>query len=74
MKTMPGVNLTRRLSSRGRLLALVVLLAIGGAGCSEECDTCMSDDDCEAGLVCSSFSDGSRRCASGVGATTCRVR
>jgi len=59
-----------------RLLAVAVVLALslacGSSG--EECDTCSSDDDCNAGLVCSSFSDGSRRCGTGVGGTTCRVR
>ena len=59
-----------------RLLAVVLLLgmplACGSSG--EECDTCSSDDDCTAGFVCSSFSDGSRRCASGLGETSCKVR
>jgi hypothetical protein len=60
-----------------RLFAIALLLALPFAGCGssgEECDTCTSDDDCKAGLVCTSFSDGSRRCGSGVGATSCRVR
>ena len=59
-----------------RLLAAAVLAAtlVPLAGCGKECDTCQSDDDCAAeGLVCVSFSNGSRRCGSGVGATTCRV-
>lgn len=37
-----------------------------------ECDLCTRDSDCIAGLFCSQFDDGSHRCASGVGATTCR--
>jgi len=63
---------TRRLS---RLL-LLLLLAVPFAGCGssgDECDTCSSDDDCKAGLVCSTFSDGSKRCGTGLG-TSCRVR
>ena len=35
---------------------------------------CESDDDCKEGFLCSDFSDGSRRCGTGVGGTTCRVR
>ena len=64
---------TRRLS---RLL-LLLLLAVPFAGCGssgDECDTCSSDDDCKAGLVCSTFSDGSKRCGSGLGSTSCRTR
>jgi hypothetical protein len=58
-------------------LGLLVMLAlpIGSCGSSgEECDRCSSDQDCTAGLVCSSFSDGSSRCGSGTGETNCRVR
>jgi hypothetical protein len=58
-------------------LGALLLLALPFAGCGasgQECDTCSSDDDCNAGLVCASFSDGSRRCASGSGDTRCRVR
>jgi hypothetical protein len=63
----------------GRTLALaaLLLLALPFAGCGasgQECDSCSSDDDCNAGLVCASFNDGSQRCASGLGATSCRVR
>ncbi len=65
--------------SRARylLLLLVVLLAAPVSSChstGNECDTCSSDDECDAGLSCASFSDGSRRCASGLGATTCTTR
>jgi hypothetical protein len=59
------------------LLALAVCATLaGGTACSsgDECDTCSSDDDCKSGLVCSTFNDGSRRCASGIGATNCRTR
>jgi hypothetical protein len=61
---------------RTRWLALLVLALVPLAGCSKggECDTCGSDDDCQGGLVCVTFNDGSKRCGSGVGATTCRVR
>jgi hypothetical protein len=63
----------RRLMAWG--LLLVLALPIGSCGTSgEECDRCSSDDDCTAGLACSSFSDGSRRCGSGLGETSCRVR
>jgi hypothetical protein len=47
------------------------------AGCSNnggECDTCSVDTDCSSGFVCSTFSDGSKRCGSGTGASQCRVR
>ena len=58
-------------------LALLLLLALPFAGCGsggDECDPCSSDDDCTAGLVCSTFSDGSKRCGSGAGTTSCRTR
>jgi hypothetical protein len=58
-------------------LGLLVLLTLplGSCGSSgDECDTCSSDDDCNSGLVCSKFSDGSQRCGSGLGATNCRTR
>jgi hypothetical protein len=55
---------------------MLVLAALPVIGCSsgDECDTCSSDSDCRDGFFCTDFSDGSRRCGSGVGATTCRVR
>jgi hypothetical protein len=57
----------------GLLLALA--LPIGSCGSSgEECDTCSSDNDCTGGFVCTNFSDGSSRCGSGLGETSCRVR
>jgi hypothetical protein len=58
------------------LLLLVLLLVVPWFGCGngQECDTCSSDSDCKSGSLCTSFSDGSKRCGSGVGATTCRVR
>jgi hypothetical protein len=59
---------------RHALLAAVLLLAGLLPACGSECNRCSSDDDCEAGFVCTTFSDGSKRCGSGVGATTCRVR
>jgi hypothetical protein len=63
-------------SSLRWLLVLTLLLALPLAACNsgDECDTCSSDDDCQTGFVCSTFSDGSTRCGTGVGASTCRVR
>ena len=62
--------------SRSGWLACLVLAALALCGCTkgDECDKCSTDSDCKEGLVCSNFNDGSRRCGSGVGATTCRVR
>ena len=57
-------------------LLILLLFAIPLAGCNsgDECETCSSDDDCQTGFVCSTFSDGSQRCGSGVGSSSCRVR
>jgi hypothetical protein len=76
---MEGVMATvrdRRSLGPARLLFLGLLLTIPLVACDDggECDTCASDEDCQADLVCSSFSDGSRRCGSGIGASSCRVR
>jgi hypothetical protein len=66
--------------SRWRLcLALLLALPLSGCSSGGECDTCKVDTDCKGGLVCVNFLDGSgnvvgKRCGSGVGATTCRVR
>jgi hypothetical protein len=59
-----------------RLLAILAVLALPIAGCDsgDECDTCSNDEDCQAGFVCSTFSDGSQRCGSGLGSSNCRVR
>jgi hypothetical protein len=56
-------------------LALLILTCLPLLGCHNggECDKCSTDQDCKAGLVCSNFSDGSRRCGTGTGASTCRV-
>jgi hypothetical protein len=62
----------------GPFLAALVLAA-GLAGCTTggECDRCDSDNDCDTPLVCRNFDvngkDAGKRCASGAGATTCRV-
>ncbi len=62
---------------------LIVLLGSVAplAGCSKgnECDTCSQDSDCKGGLLCVRFLDSSgnvvdKRCGSGQGTTTCRVR
>jgi hypothetical protein len=57
-------------------LFLPLVLAVPILACSDgdECDTCSQDSDCKAGFVCSTFNDGSRRCGTGTGASTCRVR
>jgi len=56
-------------------LLMLLALPIGSCGSSgDECDKCSSDSDCKAGLFCTTFSDGSQRCGSGVGATSCRTR
>jgi len=58
-------------------LGVLVLAVFSLAGCSSngsECDTCTMDTDCNTGFVCSTFSDGSKRCGSGTGASQCRVR
>lgn len=54
--------------------ALLATLATLGCTRGDECDTCDTDDDCKGGFVCSRFDDGSQRCGSGLGATSCRVR
>ena len=59
------------------LLAVVLALALMPlVSCTKgnECDRCQSDQDCQEGFLCSDFSDGSRRCGTGVGGSTCRVR
>jgi hypothetical protein len=68
---------TAWLLCRGLLLVLLVLSTLPAGSCrttGEECDVCAGDNDCRPGLFCVSFSDGSRRCGSGLGATTCRTR
>lgn len=65
--------MAKRIGAWGLLLALA--LPLGSCGSSgAECDRCSSDDDCGSGLVCSTFDDGSRRCGTGTGETSCRVR
>ena len=61
---------------RPSALLLLLLLVLPWLGCAkgQECDRCSTDDDCKSGSVCTTFSDGSKRCGTGVGATTCRVR
>ena len=63
-------------SMRNARLPVLLMLALGLCGCTqkEECEACSSDDDCAAGLVCSTFDDGSRRCGQGTGATFCPMR
>ncbi len=61
---------------RRRAALLLLVLIVPWLGCSNgnECDRCSSDTDCKQGFLCTSFADGSKRCGSGVGVTTCRVR
>ncbi len=60
----------------GSRVAALLALAFLAAGCTnkQECETCSSDDDCAAGLVCSTFDDGTRRCGTGTGQTFCPTR
>jgi hypothetical protein len=60
---------------RNASLLLLVLLVLPWLGCAkgQECDRCSSDSDCKQG-ICNTFSDNSKRCGTGTGATTCRVR
>lgn len=62
----------RQLRPWGLAMALALVLAACGSE-GEECDRCTSDADCTGGLVCSTFSDGSTRCGTGMG-SSCRVR
>jgi hypothetical protein len=62
--------------ARKRWLLYLALAVLPLAGCTkgDECDRCESDEDCKEGFFCTTFSDDSRRCGSGIGSTTCRVR
>lgn len=62
------------LRCRWLLLLVLALLPLSGCTKGDECDRCDSDEDCKDGLFCTDFSDGSRRCGSGEGASVCRVR
>ena len=61
---------------RSRWLLVFVLAVLPLASCTKgnECDRCAADSDCQDGFVCSDFSDGSQRCGTGVGGSSCRVR
>ena len=61
---------------RSRWLLVIVLAVLPLFSCTKgnECDRCETDSDCQDGFVCSAFSDGSQRCGTGAGASTCRVR
>jgi hypothetical protein len=59
--------------SRSVLALMLCALSLWGCSSGDECDKCTSDDDCQQGLVCTEFSDGSKRCGSGDGVTTCRT-
>jgi len=53
------------------LIAALLIGALSSCASTEECGTCSGDADCRAGFLCSTFSDGTRRCASGTGETNC---
>ncbi len=60
-------------------LALLLVLPLAGCSSGGECDTCNADTDCKGGLLCVNFQDSTgktvgKRCGSGVGLSTCRVR
>jgi hypothetical protein len=62
---------------RRLLVACVISFPLIGSCSSggDECDVCTTDDDCKAGLVCASFTgEDTKRCATGLGNTVCRVR
>jgi hypothetical protein len=62
-------------SWRPALVGGLLMLSLAGCGNSKggECSVCTTDDDCaSSGLVCVPFSDGSKHCGSGLGATQCR--
>jgi hypothetical protein len=65
--------IAKRLRTWGLLLVLALPLSSCGSE-GAECDRCTSTSECAAGLTCAAFSDGSERCASGLGETSCRVR
>ncbi len=75
---MPDRFVASRPNRRLRLLSLgllaVATLPLLGCSNGGECDKCTVDADCKSGLVCSTFSDDSKRCGSGTGQTQCRVR
>jgi hypothetical protein len=62
----------RPFAARRLAFGVLALALLGACSNGGECDECGGDADCTGGLVCVSFNDGSRRCGSGVGATTCR--
>jgi len=61
-------------STRWVLALVLIVLPVLSCTKGDECDRCSTDQDCKGGLVCSEFSDQSKRCGTGEGATTCRVR
>jgi hypothetical protein len=69
-----GTARVSRPGARWLILLALLLVPLGACSSGQECDTCTTDDDCDAGRVCSKFSDGSQRCGSGTGDTECRVR
>lgn len=58
---------------RWPLILVLALMPLASCTSGGECDRCDSDDDCKSGFKCVNFEDGSKRCGSGEGATTCRT-
>jgi hypothetical protein len=56
---------------RWLLILLIALMPLGSCSDGGECDECDSDDDCNSGLFCVTFNNGSKRCGSGQGSTQC---
>ena len=73
----PGREGERCVSNEQCATDLVCRTGAGGSlTCSvrlPECSSCVSDTECLQVLQCVRFSDGSNRCGSGLGATTCRT-
>jgi len=61
---------------RSTILMILALSALPILGCTkgDECDRCSTDADCKDNFVCTTFSDQSQRCGTGIGASQCRVR
>jgi hypothetical protein len=75
-KEMPGAEGAQCQATTQCQSGLVCIQKGTARVCSQllpECSVCSVDSDCIQGLFCTAFSDGSRRCGSGLGATSCRI-